>query len=208
MKLKTTVCAHTLSQHTCIKKNNFSPPPPHYWQLWRIRLLETSYWMQKVKTLNQRPSLRMVYSGSIPSMVRRRPLKQPVLCMKASSCWWVGLDRRFLLRSSLQVFLINFLRLTAGHSPGRRRKDQLDLQVYHTWGPVAAYYQQQRPPGWTRHLWVGTEELVSVLQTLWGRSVRVFLDKLAIKAASRGFVCVKMSLADGLRWLVNVLVDS
>lgn len=64
--------------------------------------------MQKVKTPNQRPSSKMVYSGSIPSMARRRTLKRAVLCTKASWCWWVQLDPHFLfftlLLSELQCF--------------------------------------------------------------------------------------------------------
>lgn len=76
--------SYTMSSH-------FFPPhmpktfflTSHYWQLWRIKLLETSYWMLKAKMPKQKPSLKTVCCGSTPTMQARKPSKQAVPSMKA-----------------------------------------------------------------------------------------------------------------------------
>lgn len=89
MNLKVTPWGHILSHHA-LPKTFF--PTSHYWQLWRIKLLETSYWTQKAKKPRPKPLLKTVCYGSIPTMGTRRPSKPAVPSMKASLCWWAWPD--------------------------------------------------------------------------------------------------------------------
>lgn len=110
-------CTHSFPPHM-LKTFIF---PPHYWQLWRIKLLETSYWMQKVKTLNQRPSSKMVYSGNIPWMGGRRLSKQVVPCMRALWWWWVRSHHHFVIFFSKFYCLFNKLSCPHRRSFHRRK---------------------------------------------------------------------------------------